>query len=194
MRTGCQFSDHHSSRKFFQTNAATFPIFVIIIAKPFRSQHRDFLLGHSHVPMPKRINDINPQCGESAQEERKSTLPRTQVEKWIEVDFEPVVAQSKGGYRRTWHRSSGLEDQGNVSNKANGVHRNFTNGIVRAVAVRQRSVAVVQVRNEMGRRRQMKVVAGRGGMGGVGGCGDCGGLQAAVGFYDERVRVRVEAS
>nr|GMD70367.1 putative B3 domain-containing protein At1g78640 [Ipomoea batatas] len=111
-----------------QMHAATFAIFVIIIAKPFGLQHRDFLLRHSHVPMASRgiiitgsscvviqnhftiqeisrINDISPQCGESAQEEGKSSLPRSQVEKWIEVDFEAVVAQSKGGYGRSCHRS-----------------------------------------------------------------------------------------
>nr|GMD72420.1 putative B3 domain-containing protein At1g78640 [Ipomoea batatas] len=102
---GWQFCDHHPSHKSFQTNAATFAIFVIIIAKPFRLQHRDFLLRHSMASRGKRINDISPQCGESAQEEGKSTLPRSQVEKWIEVDFEAVVAQSKGGYGRSCHRS-----------------------------------------------------------------------------------------
>nr|GMD70368.1 putative B3 domain-containing protein At1g78640 [Ipomoea batatas] len=125
MGTGWQFCDHHPSHKSFQTNAATFAIFLIIIAKPFRLQHRDFLLRHSHVPMASRgiiitgsscvviqnhftiqeISGFFRQCGESAQEEGKSSLPRSQVEKWIEVDFEAVVAQSKGGYGRSCHRS-----------------------------------------------------------------------------------------
>nr|GLL42048.1 putative B3 domain-containing protein At1g78640 [Ipomoea trifida] len=137
MGTGWQFCDHHPSHKSSQTNAATFAIFVIIMAKPFRLQHRDFLLRHSmasrgiiitgsscvviqnHFTIQEisgffrqveckhgyRINDISPQCGESAQEEGKSSLPRSQVEKWIEVDFEAVVAQSKGGYGRSCHRS-----------------------------------------------------------------------------------------
>nr|GMD63289.1 putative B3 domain-containing protein At1g78640 [Ipomoea batatas] len=141
MGTGWQFCDHHPSHKSFQTNAATFAIFLFIIAKPFRLQHTDFLLRHSMASRGKRffiiitgsscvviqnhftiqeisvffrqveckhgyrINDISPQCGESAQEEGKSTLPRSQVEKWIEVDFEAVVAQSKGGYGRSCHRS-----------------------------------------------------------------------------------------
>nr|GMD72421.1 hypothetical protein Iba_chr12fCG8450 [Ipomoea batatas] len=156
-----QFCDHHPSHKSFQTNAATFAI-IVIIAKSFRLQHRDFLLRHSHVPMASRgkrffiiitdsscvviqnhftiqeirffqhvnnfqvdrqrhpikpvsaanlveckrryrKNDISAQSSESAQEERKSTPHRSQVEKWIEVDFEPVVAQS---YRRTWYPNS----------------------------------------------------------------------------------------
>nr|GMD70369.1 hypothetical protein Iba_chr12eCG5620 [Ipomoea batatas] len=135
MGTGWQFCDHHPSHKSFKTNVATFAIFVIIIAKPFRLQHRDFQLRHSmasrgiiitgsscvviqnHFTIQEisgffrqveckhryRINDISPQCGESAQEERKSSPQRSQVEKWIEVDFEPVVAQS---YRRTWYPNS----------------------------------------------------------------------------------------
>nr|GMD65974.1 hypothetical protein Iba_chr12cCG10540 [Ipomoea batatas] len=162
MGTGWQFCDHHPSHKSFQTNAATFAIFLIIIAKRFRLQHRDFLLRHSNVPMASRgkrffiiitdsscvviqnhftiqeirffqhvnnfqvdrqrhpikpvsaanlveckrryrKNDISAQSSESAQEERKSTPHRSQVEKWIEVDFEPVVAQS---YRRTWYPNS----------------------------------------------------------------------------------------
>lgn len=53
MGTGWQLSDHHPSHKSFQTNAATFAIFVII-AKRFRLQNRDFLLRHSHVPMASR--------------------------------------------------------------------------------------------------------------------------------------------
>nr|GMD68157.1 putative B3 domain-containing protein At1g78640 [Ipomoea batatas] len=56
MGTGWQFCDHHPSHKSFQTNAATFAIFLIIIAKLFRLQHRDFLLRHSMASRGKRSN------------------------------------------------------------------------------------------------------------------------------------------
>nr|GMD68242.1 putative B3 domain-containing protein At1g78640 [Ipomoea batatas] len=98
-----QFCDHHPSHKSFQTNAATFAIFLIIIAKPFCLQHRDFLLRHSMAHRGKRSNANAAKSSESVQEERKSTPQRSQVEKWIEVDFEAVVAQS---YGRTWHPNS----------------------------------------------------------------------------------------
>nr|GMD65990.1 hypothetical protein Iba_chr12cCG10700 [Ipomoea batatas] len=106
MGTGWQFCDHHPSHKSFQTNAATFAI-IVIIAKPFRLQHRDFLLRHSMASRGKRSNandaigkTISALSPASLSQKKEKAVPR-EVKwksglKWISKQLSAKATEERG--------------------------------------------------------------------------------------------------